>query len=729
MKSICLFVLFLLIGNILSAQETSGESPYFIVKTEGAVLPLQETSAHVNIAGTIADVTIRQVYHNKGTKQIEAIYVFPMSTQAAVHDLKMIIGNRTIQAEVHEKGAARKIYENAKTSGRRASLLEQERPNLFQMNVANIAPGDEIIVELEYTEMLVPEDGIYPFVFPTVVGPRYTGEQKRAETATAMPYLKAGEKSAFDFDIEVFIQAGMNIRNVTSSSHKVEVNYPKKGQAEISLQESENNPGNRDFILHYSLQGSKIESGLLLYEHDDEKFFSLIVQPPERVLQKDLPAREYLFVVDVSGSMNGFPLDVAKNMMRNLLGTLRPAESFNVLLFASGSSVWKPESQSASAGNIEEAIRFLGQRGGGGGTNLLQALHRAYALPKCLEEQARTMVIITDGYISVEQEAFDLISQNLDKANVFTFGIGEGVNRFLLEGMSRVAKGESFVVTEKSEAYAASEKFRKYISSPVLTQVKFNWEGLDLYEIEPPSIPDLMAQRPVVIFGKWRGELRGKLNIAGYTGSGSFEQTIRTLEGINSKQNNALRYLWAREKIRRLDDYRQLRNSGDDKKQVTDLGLKYGLATQYTSFVAVDNEVIEGYEESKTVKQPLPMPQYVPNTAVGFEAGISGVSRRSRVIPMQIAFENSSSLSENHQKEIRQFLESKLTQALRKALKEKGIRTISFQLNVDKYGTILKIYFSDSLPDEVQKQLNQILLNEECGLKNIQSPVQVKVAI
>ena len=233
---------------------------------------------------------------NEGKNTLEAIYVFPASTNAAVYGMDMKIGDRMITAQIRERNQARQEYEQAKTEGKRASLLEQQRPNVFQMNVANITPGDEIEVTLRYTELLVPTDGIYEFVYPTVVGPRYSTEtQETASTHDqflSSPYTKAGDDPLYAFDIKVRVAAGLPIQNIGSTSHKVNVQHDNLNSVRVMLDPKENNGGNRDFILNYQLTGKEIESGLLLYEHQDENFFLLMVQPPECVDAKKTPPRE-----------------------------------------------------------------------------------------------------------------------------------------------------------------------------------------------------------------------------------------------------------------------------------------------------------------------------------------------------------------------------------------------------------------------------------------------------
>jgi len=617
----------LLFGTAAYPQPGESEdrtlSPYFFVKSDDPqidALPLKATSAAVNISGVIADVNVTQVYKNEGKGPLEAIYVFPASTRAAVYGMKMTIGERVIHARIGKREDARREYEQAREQGKSASLLEQQRPNVFQMSVANIMPGDEIRVELQYTELIVPTDRVYEFIYPTVVGPRYSNQA--AETALPSerwvqnPYLHQGEGPSYTFDIKVNITAGLPITQLNCMSHKVTTSFEGPDAATVRLDKSEADGGNRDYILRYRLDGDRIQSGLLLYEGREENFFLLMMQPPKRVTQANIPAREYIFIVDVSGSMHGFPLEISKKLLKDLIGNLREADRFNVLLFSGGSAVMSEESLPATPENIRKAIHLIERQQGGGGTEILPALGRALNLKKP-EGYSRTIVIATDGYVRVEEEAFNLIRENLGRANMFAFGIGTAVNRHIIEGMARVGMGEPFIIVKPEEAPRKAERFRTLIQSPVLTQVGVKFQDFNAYDVEPLSIPDVLAERPVVVFGKWRGQPHGKIALSGLSGNGSYRQVIDAHKATPSESNSALRYLWARHRIALLSDYNKLRSDDQRIKEVTNLGLSYNLLTAYTSFVAVDNQVRNQNGRPTTVKQPLPLPQGVSDYAVG----------------------------------------------------------------------------------------------------------------
>jgi Ca-activated chloride channel family protein len=623
--SVLLLFALLLVPRFAAAGDDTSLSPYFFVEgsTPGVeALPLQSTKADVHISGVIADVVVKQTYRNDGDRTISAKYVFPASTRAAVYGMQMTIGDRRIVAKIKAREEARKEYEEAKAAGKTASLLEEDRPNVFSMNVSNILPKDVIEVELRYTELLVPTDGVYELVYPTVVGPRYasetTGKTDKTNDFIKTPYTHAGIDPQHAFDIKVELAAGMAIKSVESPSHTItSAMTAGNTNATIALAPGSAATGNKDFVLRYRLSGDDIGSGLVLFPGAKENFFLTMVQPPHRPAIEMIPAREYVFILDVSGSMHGFPLDTTKALMRDLLGRLRPTDTFNVELFSGGSSLYAEKSVVASTANVDDAIAFIERETGGGGTELLPALERAMALPRIGKDVSRSFVVVTDGYIAEETAMFDHVRKHLGDANVFSFGIGSSVNRHLTDGIAKAGQGESFVILDQAQAKITSKKFREYVESPVLTQVKVAFDGFETYDVQPKVLPDVFANRPVVVFGKYKGAAKGKITLTGVSGRGRFVSTLDASTVTPDAKNAALSYLWARTKVSELSDFYQ----GDENKdEVTKLGLEYNLLTKYTSFIAVA-QLVRATGPSVDVAQPQPMPAGVSDAALGMEVG------------------------------------------------------------------------------------------------------------
>lgn len=635
-----LCIIFTLLIFLVSSTSAFGEenmedsadktlAPYFYVEGSEPMaddFPLKGTSVTANINGVIAETFVTQTYANIGPGPINATYVFPASGNVTVHGMKMEIGDQIITAKIKEKEEAKEEFEEAKSEGKSASLLEQQRPNVFTMDVANVMPGDTIRIELHYTELMVPTEGTYEFVFPTVVGPRYaspwdeTADEDEQWVSTPYldsAYLSRGNSLDSTYDITVNLSSGVPITELSSPSHKVNISRENDSTASVTLYDPSDYAGNRDFILDYKLTGQEINCGLMLNSGETENFFMLMVQPPERVKPEDIPPREYLFVLDVSGSMIGYPLDTAKELITNLVSGLRETDTFNLILFSNDSVLMSPESVPANADNIWQAVELIEQQEGGGGTELAPALEQALAIPR-KEQVSRSIAVITDGYMSDESSIFEIINKNIASTSFFPFGIGSSVNRYLIDGMAKAGLGESFVVTDPDACSQTADRFRTYIQSPVLTDIHVDYDGFETYDIEPPVLPTLFAQRPIVVFGKWRGEPSGTIRITGKAGNQDYTAEIPADGPAPMEANSAIRYLWARTKVERLMDYGFSEEDAESiRKEVTQIGLDYSMMTPYTSFIAVTETIRNKDGDATDVNQPLPLPQNVSELAVG----------------------------------------------------------------------------------------------------------------
>lgn len=695
-----------LLGTItFYGQDT--EAPYFIVKDSTVSgMPLLSSNADVHISGIIADVVLTQTYMNTSDKILEAIYVFPGSTESAVYDMEMQIGSRIVKAELKEKEEARRTYEAAKREGKRASLLEQHRPNVFQMNVANILPGEKIQVRLKYTEKILPLHGNYKFVLPTVVGPRFHDAKTQGRaTFVHMPYTEEKKLPAYTCDINVYLQAGKEIGSISSHTHKVHIAKLSNQVAHITLDPSELYNGNKDFVLNYRLASKSISSGLLLYEHEDENFFLANIQPPNMLTDAEVPAKEYIFVMDISGSMTGFPLDVSKKLMKDLLKGMRPTDRFNLMLFAGTSYMYSDTSVYAIPENIEKVVNNIEDQSGGGSTYLLPALKRAIDLPRMDDNLSRSVIIITDGYISVEKEVFQTIKKNLHKANVFSFGIGSSTNRHLIEGMASVGQGVPFVVEDEVAACDVADRFIHYISKPSLTDVKVTFDGFDAYDLTTESYPDLMSERPLNILGKWKNNPNGKIIIEGKLGRQNYKHTIDIKDFRPDEKNSALRQLWARDRIQEIDDYRKIMYA-DVKAEILPLSLKYNLLSAYTSFVAVDYEVVnDGTKETITKKQALPMPEGVSNQAIGAEADIKVETTHKSKSKKYLKVGTPYGIDDEEVLKKIQYLFTKKIYAFKKLMAKYGITEMDITLLFNEEGAFESVYLDSDLPESLRNEI------------------------
>ncbi|AWI09362.1 hypothetical protein CKA38_09000 [Ereboglobus luteus] len=619
-------------------------SPYFQVKgAEDGVdaLPLKSTQVDAVLAGVIAGVRVVQTYQNEGATPLEARYIFPASTRAAVHGMTMTVGERRIEAQIKEKAEARKTYEKARREGKTASLLESHRSNVFEMNVANILPGDTVTVELRYNELITPEEGEYEWFFPTVVGPRYTRKatgpaREKQETLPLDPlagskrlggeglaYLGENEDGENEpvFTLTAEILAGTRVQKMKCVSHRIDTEATGGG-VRVSLPPRAGIAMNRDFILRYRLAGGALATGLMVDSFKGENYFLLTVQPPARVEPAQMPARDYVFVMDVSGSMWGFPLEVSQRLLKEMLINLRDIDTFNVLLFSGSSRTLFETPVAATTENIAAAIALFesGRKYNdyGGGTELLPALKRAFELPRTRAGVSRNIVVITDGYVDLEAEAYALVHESLGDANLFAFGIGSSVNRELIERLARAGRTEPTVIENEKRAQNAAEKFRKMIESPVLTNVRVEFAGGSL------SAPDVLSQRPIVMCGKWPDHIDPStqtIRLGGQTGGGEWSTEISVADAVDLNSNGTLALLWARERLWELKDLHALRaDAPKQKAAIIELGLKYNLLTPFTSFVAVDltpRLSADAASQAKKVTQALPLPKGVSELAVG----------------------------------------------------------------------------------------------------------------
>lgn len=643
-------------------------APYFVIQGgdgENAVdnFPLKSTDVTTNINGIIAETYVVQTYTNEGTTPINARYVFPTSSDVTVHGMKMEIGDTVVTAKIQEKEEAKATYETAKSEGKSAALLEQKRPNVFTMDVANIMPGDTARIELHYTQMISPTDGLYEFIFPTVVGPRYaeipeTGDaaepqaDSRTETEaenggddkignngsvsprqnatasgnlraslgddgwTASPYMEEGGGPLGKYHITVNLSTGVPIADISCKSHEISVAKTGDSQARITLANPEDYAGNRDFILKYRLTGEETHSGLVLTGGEEENFFMLTVQPPERFTPEEIPPREYIFVLDISGSMYGYPLETAKTLIKDLVGNLNETDRFNLVLFSNETYLLSPEALPASDRNIIAAMSMIDKQDGGGGTSMLPALKEAISIP-AQDVMARSIVVITDGYISNENDIYDLINENMSSASFFAFGIGTSVNDYLIKGIAQCGMGEYFIVTDSEDAESCAENFRAYIESPLLTGITFEYDGFDVYDMATATPSILYAGKPIVLFGKWKGQPSGTITISGKAGNQEYVREIPVAEVPVDTGNEAIRYLWARTMLDKLTMFGSVRNDPAAKEEITKLGLKYNMTTPYTSFVAVIDVIRNAGGNGTDVDQALPLPLKVSNLAIG----------------------------------------------------------------------------------------------------------------
>ncbi|MEY2712051.1 MAG: hypothetical protein RL005_273, partial [Planctomycetota bacterium] len=806
---------------------------------------LAHTDVKADIAGPFSRVIVRQQYRNTYPVKIEAVYTFPLSHRGAVDRMTMTIvqadGERVVVGEVRERSIARAMYEAAREQGYVASLLEQERPNIFTQSIANIEPGARVDIEISYVETLVAKAGAYYFEFPTVVGPRYIpGDQAStpppfpcrerlgvvllapasgvtfdgdrpawAPTADALPTLLAGAypmatpeqvakraaastcgftvtygnqsrercmlfddgtgwvngrwfwvagirpgapfaqptsvvpdadritpmpvapgtRAGHDLSISVSLDAGgVPITAVTSALHAIREdaaagrNDPSRRS--IALAAGREIP-NRDFILGWRVKDDAILEGVVSHWSTrtaptgigssfdassvpaavDGGYLTVVLAPPAVVAPAEVPARELVFVLDTSGSMSGFPIEKAKELMMKSIAAMRPTDTFNVITFAGDTHVLWPQPRPADDASIREAQAFVGGQRGGGGTEMMQAIDAALVqrtgsgltpaaladlpadgrsvrllvpytalvqlngraciqatpqvaipftspveLPSVLKPEGVTLsmegawstvggervlqvreaafapsapaapmrlcIFLTDGFVGNDRGIVAAVRANAGTTRVFSLGIGNSVNRWLLDEMARAGRGECEIVTLEASADEAVARLTKRIATPVLADVSVSFEGITATAVTPSLLPDLFDAKPIVVHARYAQPGQGTIVLRGRTGAGPWERRVPvSLAGIGQPGNGSmLPSLWARSQVDDalapvLKELEQDEVPAEVRRRVTSLGEGWQVMTPFTSFVAIEKARVTVGGKPMLVPVPIELPQ------------------------------------------------------------------------------------------------------------------------
>jgi Ca-activated chloride channel family protein len=631
------------------AASTATEGMLRAIDGEGnptGLCPLRHTDVKAAVAGFLARVNVTQEFENPFKDKIEAIYTFPLPQNAAVDDMTLTVGERVVKGKIKRREEAQAIYQAARAAGHVAGLLDQERPNIFTQSVANIMPGDTVKVTISYVETLKYEDGTYEFVFPMVVGPRYipgsaAGKQgggwsqdtDRVPDASRItpPVTPKGTRAGHDVSIEVLVDAGVPIRQLQSTLHDVDVKRIDSSAALVRLKDKTVIP-NKDFILKCEVGGEAIQDGLLAHRAKDDGFFMLLLQPPERVTVEDVTPKELVFVLDTSGSMSGFPIEKAKETMKLALNGLNPQDTFNLITFSGDTHILFPEPVQATQENLRKAREFLASRSGSGGTEMMTAI-RAALEPSDSQDHMRIVCFMTDGYVGNDMEIISEVQKH-PNARVFSFGIGSAVNRFLLDKMAEYGRGEVEYVTLSDDGSAAARRFHERVRNPLLTDVSIDWSGLPVTDVYPKRIPDLFSAKPLFVYGRFIREARGTIQLSGRLAGRPFRRRIPVEFPRSESQFGVLATLWARARIDDLmgRDYEGLQRGNaraDIREDITQLGLRYRLMTQFTSFVAVEEVTITDGGQPRRIEVPVEMPQ-----GVSYEGVFGDNLARSKAVPM-----------------------------------------------------------------------------------------------
>jgi Ca-activated chloride channel family protein len=599
---------------------------------------LTNTDVKGKISGNISRVEVTQTFQNPYDKPLEAIYVFPLPDQAAVDDMEIRIGDRVIKGNIKKREEAKAIYERARQEGRTAGLLEQERDNIFTQSLANIKPNEQIKVTIRYTESLKFEEGDYEFVFPMVVGPRYIpgqaidrqGNTTQVPDASRInpPILNPEMRSGNDINVSLQIDAGVPIRNLYSTSHRLDIK--NNGETvELKLANGDNIP-NKDLIVRYKVSGDRTAPTVLTTTTDQGAHFATYLIPAIAYRADQIVPKDVVFLMDTSGSQSGDPILKSRELMRRFINGLNPNDTFTIIDFSSTTRQLSRVPLQNNLANRLLAMKYIDQVDANGGTELMNGINVATNFPAASDGRIRSVVLITDGYIGNDNEVIAAVQKNLKPGNrLYSFGVGSSVNRYLLDRVAEMGRGTSRVVRQDEPTQAVAEKFFRQINNPVLTNIQVKWEGDGAApEIYPSNAPDLFAEQPLVLFGKKGDRANGKLKITGIAAGGErFEQTLDVnFDASDSVSNNlGIAQLWGRARIK---DLMNQMFGGEVKSlvdAVTQTALNYRLLSQYTAFVAVSEEVRVNPDGGKvTVQVPVLLPE-----GVNFGAVTDGIQEQA----------------------------------------------------------------------------------------------------
>jgi Ca-activated chloride channel family protein len=602
------FLVILFSAITLFAQQPAGtEGTLFARDQQGPLgfCPLKSTKVRADISGFFARVTVLQEFENTYGDPIEAVYTFPLSQNSAVDRMTMTIGERVIRGKIMKREEAKKVYDAAKAAGQAAALLDQQRPNIFTQAVANIMPGEKVLVEISYVETLKYEEGSYEFVFPMVVGPRYIPASVPAGDARRISPPVSGTRAGHDISIDVNLDAGVPVEDVRSISHEIETVPFGPETRKIALKGLNTIP-NKDFVLRYDITGKRMQDGILMHRSAKGGFFTMMIQPPESFAAKDVNPKEIVFVLDTSGSMSGFPVEKAKEAMNLALDGLNPRDTFNLITFAGDTRILFEKPVPATDFNLNLAREFLKSRQGGGGTEMMKAVKAALE-PSGSQRHVRIACFMTDGYVGNEAEIIAEIQKYSD-ARVFSFGIGNSVNRYLLDKMAQEGRGEVEYVSLKDDGSKAAKRFHERVRNPLLTDISIDWGQMAVSDVYPGKQPDLFSVKPVALTGRFGKSGSGSIVLRGKMAGRDYTREIPLIFPEAEAANDALATVWARNRVDELMSKYYGAKEPDKKAiedEITQLGLEFGLMTQFTSFVAVEERIVN--QDGKQVRIEVPV--------------------------------------------------------------------------------------------------------------------------
>lgn len=615
--------------------------------------PRIATDANIDVSGPTARVRLTQAFENPTDDWVEALYVFPLPEDSAVYSLKMIVGNRVIVADIKEKQEARAIYEQAKSEGRKASLIEQQRPNVFTNAVANIGPDEKVVVQIEYQQSVRLADDRFSLRLPLVVAPRYNpanaepvvqgieanagqndGRGQTENSPIETPLIAPGEALRNPVTITVTLKAGLPLETVESRYHKVKIETVDDETRRITLDGEAS--ADRDFVLDWSPPAGSMPNIGLFREHVGKDDYVLAYITPPTLAAAERPEREIVFVIDNSGSMGGTSIGQARQSLDYALSRLQPGDRFNVIRFDDSMTKFFPDSVAASPENIADARRYVAGLYASGGTEMLPPLHAALD-DSHQADGLRQIVFLTDGEISNEQQLLDVIAAQRGRSRIFMVGIGSAPNTYLMNRAAELGRGSFTHIGAAEEVNEHMRALFSKLENPAATDLTATFSQGNV-DRTPALLPDLYRGEPLVIAARM-DKATGNVTVKGNIDGQAWEKTLPLDDAAEAE---GISKIWARRRIAdaEVDKTLQRITQQQADARILDLALEHHLVTRLTSLVAVDRTPARPADAPLTRADiPLQLPagwDYAKLLSIGDNGDASnraGLARRQAASP------------------------------------------------------------------------------------------------
>ena len=612
-----------LVSVLLVSFNSRAQSPKLELFDSGGapVAPaiILKSDANMTLTGLINHVVVKQTYQNDNPFAVNARYVFPLPDESAVHAMTMRIGERVIKGQIDKKVEAEKKYQAAKKAGKQAALVRQQRANMFITNVANIGPGEQVIVELEYQEIINYSSGTFAVRFPTTITPRYhaiSGEIGQSDTdktvlnqapsgwLNPVYNIQSSEQSQGDvpdskFSLNIDIDVGLELVEINSKFHNVDIHNPAFGQYTVALNEQK--AINRDFVLEFKpLQKESAQAAFFTqqFENGDRYGLAMLMPPADHFTQTQRLPREMVFVVDTSGSMHGQSMEQAKKALFYALSLLDSNDSFNIIGFDNVVTPMSDKPLVASDFNLRRAERFIYSIEADGGTEIQGALDAVLDGSR-FEGFVRQVVFLTDGSVSNEDALFKNIQRKLGNSRLFTVGIGSAPNSFFMRRAADIGKGSFTFIGSTHEVQPKMQQLFDKLAHPAITNLALSDESGNSLDFWPSPLPDLYFGEPIMVAIKLNDTSRITLN--GQTAQGPLNIKLSAQNSANAK---GIDKLWARQKIKSLLLYNDRQTV---KNEVQGLALTHQLLSPFTAFIAIEHtQINEPAKQTALAKNAVP---------------------------------------------------------------------------------------------------------------------------